>query len=179
MASRPAFPGFGSPPRAPALRPLRRVIGRPRPAVRPPPAAGPRSPASAPPPAPAAAAPSVSPVRLVAADVGNPFAPGREIAFAKVAGSSLERAGVRDGDHVALLRRDAADHGDLAAVVGPDGRAALWKVYPEGDVLRLSTGGAPPAKGDGSPPLVTGPHPRVTGVVVGVLRKFRDPEGLP
>ena len=125
------------------------------------------SPSIDPPPflLPLPASVSAEPVRLVAPTVGNPFAPGREVAFARVEGSLLEGLGVRDGDHVALDRRDAVEHGDLAAVVGLDGRAGLWKVYPEGDVLRLSVG-------DPLYRLRSGDQPRVHGVVVGVLRKF-------
>ena len=102
---------------------------------------------------------------LLAPTVENPFAPGREVAFARVSGTLLEPLGVRDGDHVALARRDEAEHGDLAAVVGGDGSAALWKVYPEGESLRLSTG-------DPVWSRRTIGRARVTGVVVGVLRKF-------
>ena len=105
------------------------------------------------------------PVRLVAPTVESPFAPGREVAFARVEGGLLEGLGIRDGDHVALARRDSAEHGDLAAVAGPDGRAGLWKVYPEGDRLRLSTG-------DASSSLWSAERPRVHGIVVGVLRKW-------
>jgi hypothetical protein len=123
--------------------------------------------ALAPAPAPASAPPArVVPVRLAPAEVANPFAPGREIAFARASGAALEPVGVRDGDHVALLRRDTAEHGDLAAVVGPDGRAALWKVRPEAGGWRLSTGAAAGSRWLGAPP-------RVQGVVVGVLRRFR------
>jgi SOS-response transcriptional repressor LexA len=105
------------------------------------------------------------PVRLLAPTVESPFAPGREVTLARVAGSLLDPLGVRDGDHVALARRDEAEHGDLAAVVGSDGRAGLWKVYPEADSLRLSTG-------DPVWTRRTAGRARVTGVVVGVLRKF-------
>ncbi len=127
---------------------------------------------------PSPAVPPAAPVRLLApaSDVANPFAPGREVSFARVAGSLLEGAGVRDGDHVALLRPGPSparevEHGDLAAVAGSDGRAALWKVYPEGDGLRLSTG---PAAAGVSLSRRAAPGARVTGVVVAVLRKFRD-----
>ena len=125
------------------------------------------------PPADALADANAEPARLVAPTVANPFAPGREVGLARVSGARLERLGVRDGDHVALLRRDAAEdglgagHGDLAAVVGDDGRAALWKVYPEGETLRLSTG-------DPAWSRRTGPRPRVQGVVVAILRKFAE-----
>jgi SOS-response transcriptional repressor LexA len=86
--------------------------------------------------------------------------------FARVAGALLEPLGIRHGDHVALERTDRAEHGDLAAVVDGSGRAALWRVYPEGDALRLSTGDPAHARR-------TGPSPRIQGVVVGVLRKWR------
>jgi hypothetical protein len=108
------------------------------------------------------------PVRLAPAEVANPFAPGREIAFARARGAALEPMGLRDGDHVALLRRDTADHGDLAAVVGPDGRSALYRVHPERDGWRLVTG-----RRTGGADLWLGAPPRVQGVVVGVLRRFR------
>ena len=79
----------------------------------------------------------------------------------------LASLGVRDGDHVALWRSDAAEHGDLAAVADVGGRAALWRVYPEGDRLRLSTGDPVNAR-------TTRAGARVRGVVVGVLRRFAD-----
>ena len=105
------------------------------------------------------------PVRLLAPTVESPFAPGRDVAFARVRGTLLESLGVRDGDHVALAHRDEAEHGDLAAVIGSDGVAGLWKVYPEGESLRLSTG-------DPVWTRRTIGRARVTGVVVAVLRKF-------
>lgn len=115
------------------------------------------------PPSTDAAAPP--PVRLYAATVPSPFAPGREVVLARVGGALLASLGVRHGDHVAMERTDRAEHGDLAAVVDASGRAALWRVYPEGDALRLSSG-------DPAHSRRTGPNPRVQGVVVGVLRKF-------
>lgn len=97
--------------------------------------------------------------------IGNPFAPGREVGFARVRGTLLAPLGVRDGDHVALWRSDVAEHGDLAAVADVGGRAALWRVYPEHDRLRLSTGDPAHAR-------TTSAGARVRGVVVGVLRRF-------
>ena len=107
------------------------------------------------------------PVRLLVPIVGNPFAPGREVGFALVKGTLLTSLGVHDGDHVALWRSDAAEHGDLAAVADVGGRAALWRVYPERDRLRLSTGDPVHAR-------TTRVGARVRGVVVGVLRRFAD-----
>jgi hypothetical protein len=108
------------------------------------------------------------PVRLLSTEVRSPFAPGRDAVLALVRGNGLDGLDVRDGDHVVLVRRTAADHGDLAAVTGPEGRAYLWKVFPEGgedgvERLRLSYGS--PAEGRLAPPGT-----RVQGVVVAVLR---------
>ena len=72
---------------------------------------------------------------------------------------------MRDGDHVALWRRDVAEPGDLAAVLDATGRAGLWRVYPERDELRLTTGDPAYARRSGR-------RPRVQGVVVAVHRSF-------
>lgn len=109
--------------------------------------------------------PPFEPVRLVAPERAGPFVPGRETALAKVAGRGLEALEIHDGDHVVLVRRDVAEHGDLAAVLDDRGRATLWKVYPERDAMRLSTG-RPGADRRVRPP------PRIQGVVVAVLRRF-------
>lgn len=106
------------------------------------------------------------PVRLAAATWRSPFSPGRDTGVARVVGDGLRALDVRDGDHVVLARRDTAEHGDLAAVLDDEEQAWLWKVYPEGDRLRLSMG---------HPGLEhwSAPHPRIQGVVVAVLRSLR------
>lgn len=108
--------------------------------------------------------PLPEPVRLVTPDRPGPFVPGRETALAKVVGRGLEALEIHDGDHVVLVRRDTVEHGDLAAVLDERGHATLWKVYPEADALRLSTGRA---GGDRR----ARPAPRIQGVVVAVLRR--------
>lgn len=107
------------------------------------------------------------PVRLVRADRPSPFAAGRGIALARVRGDGLRALDIRDGDHVVLARRDRAEHGDLAAVLEDDGPACLYKVFAEGEGLRLSMG---------HPAFDRPSHPgaRVQGVVLGVLRGLRE-----
>lgn len=123
-----------------------------------------------------------APVRLARARCASPFAPGREIAFARVEGRALEPIGIRDGDHVALARGidvdppaagpepfaagpDPATRGsELAAVVGPDGTSALWSVRREGARLRYGVGCRASER-------LTERHARVAGVVVAVLRR--------
>jgi SOS-response transcriptional repressor LexA len=101
----------------------------------------------------------------VAPERPSPFAPGRETSLSRVAGNALAALDVRDGDHVVLVHRETAEHGDLAAVLDDRGEATLWKVYPEAGALRLSTG-RPGEERRVAPP------PRIHGVVVAVLRRF-------
>jgi repressor LexA len=88
--------------------------------------------------------------------------------MAQVRGDGLRAFDIRDGDHVVLDRRDAAEHGDFAAVIEGDGPACLWKVFPEAEGLRLSMGhpafDRPGRKGA-----------RIQGVVLGVLRGLHLP----
>jgi hypothetical protein len=100
--------------------------------------------------------------------MASPFAPGREVVLARLSGRLLEGTGLRDGDHVALARRDRADFGALAAVAGAEGGdrgASLWRVYPEGARLRVSVGAPEDAR-------TAARGARVQGIVVGVLRKL-------
>jgi hypothetical protein len=107
-------------------------------------------------------------VRLLPAEVSSPFAPGREVVLARLSGRLLEPVGLRDGDHVALARRDRASAGALAAVAGAasdDPSASLWLVWPEGRRLRVSAGAPEEAR-------AAAKGARVQGIVVGVLRKL-------
>ena len=158
----PALPPSPSPTPDPAPSP------DPLPGPRGPLASGPASPAR---PARRADAPRrrrPPPVRLVAPDLPSPARPGEDVAFARVSGRALRGAGVRHGDHVFLRRTRVAPDGALAAVVDRSGRGALWRVRHDRDALALYAGGATRVGR-------TGPWPEVTGVVVGILRKF-DPE---
>ncbi|MBL9087822.1 MAG: hypothetical protein JNM10_11855 [Planctomycetia bacterium] len=105
------------------------------------------------------------PVRLVAPDRPSPARPGEDVAFARVAGRALVGAGLRPGDHVFLWRTRVAPDGALASVVDRSGRGAVWRVRHDRDALALYDGGATRVGR-------TGPWPEVTGVVVGILRKF-------
>ena len=110
-------------------------------------------------------APASQPVRLLSPRLSSPFAPGRDVAFARLSGPLLDDLGLREDDHVAVVRRDHARDGDLASVAGPDGLEDLWRVHLEGEALRLAPEDAARARFGRR-------RPRVCGVVVGVLRKF-------
>jgi SOS-response transcriptional repressor LexA len=105
-------------------------------------------------------------VLLVAPDREGPFAAGHGTVLAKVSGDGLAALELRDGDHVVLVRREHAEHGDIAAVLDDHGVATLWKVYPEPGALRLATG-RPGQERRIAPP------PRIHGVIVAVLRRPR------
>jgi len=119
-----------------------------------------------------------APVRLTRPVWSSPFAPGREIAFARVEGNGLERLGIREGDHVALARHVDVAESEVAAIVDDDGTSALWACTREGARLRLRLGVARERErddvaADGKPPepRFTARHARVRGVVVAVLRR--------
>jgi repressor LexA len=84
----------------------------------------------------------------------------------RVVGDSMIEEGIHDGDFVIVLRRDAAEPGEMVvALVGDD--ATLKRFYPEGKMVRLQ-----PAHPTMEPIMVLASNVRVQGVVVGLMRKF-------
>ncbi|MDJ0974405.1 MAG: hypothetical protein QNJ98_08105 [Planctomycetota bacterium] len=124
-------------------------------------------------------------------DESRPFSNRGRVYLATVHGDALTAFDIRDGDQLVLVRRPRAEHGDfavlpLSAVRFPYGmqnaygRASraddpltLWKVYPEANRLRLSTGpkvdGTPRATSETSAPVDAPVH----GVLIGILRQPR------
>jgi len=127
---------------------------------------------------PRAGAASPGPVRLLAPGLPSPFAPGRDVTFARVLGDVPEGAGLRDGDHVALVRRAVARDGTVASVLAPDGTETIYR-FPDQDRGRDGDPDrdpdaeidVPPAAGEAGRRMPSR-SPRVRGVVVGVLRKL-------
>lgn len=93
-----------------------------------------------------------------------PFGRDGSTAETTVPDDALAALDVRRGDRVVVAYGRAADHGDLA-LIEEDGAEALWKVYPEGDELHLSTGAARRT--------VRMRSVRVLGVALAVLRRWR------
>jgi repressor LexA len=84
----------------------------------------------------------------------------------RVVGDSMIEEGIHDGDFVIVLRRDAAEPGEMVvALVGDD--ATLKRFFPEGKMVRLQ-----PAHPTMEPIMVPATNVRVQGVVVGLMRKF-------
>jgi repressor LexA len=84
----------------------------------------------------------------------------------RVVGDSMIEEGIHDGDFVIVLRRDAAEPGEMVvALVGDD--ATLKRFFPEGKMVRLQ-----PAHPTMEPIMVPANNVRVQGVVVGLMRKF-------
>src|SRR5688572_25879715 len=120
----------------------------------------------------ASGAASALPVRLLAPGVPSPFAPGRDVTFARVSGDGPVQAGLRDGDHVALVRRDRAREGTVASVLAPDGTETLYRLPEERlseEALEVFT---LDPRHDDLRRIAPRRRPRVRGVVVGVLRKL-------
>ncbi len=93
----------------------------------------------------------------------NIFAPDGRTTTATIPDDALEALDVRAGDEVVVVHGRSPEHGDLA-LIEEDGAEAIWKVYPEGSELRLSTGSV-----HRRVPLDS---VRVLGVVVGLLRRL-------
>ena len=84
----------------------------------------------------------------------------------RVVGDSMIEEGIHDGDFVIVLRREAAEPGEMVvALVGDD--ATLKRFFPEGKMVRLQ-----PAHPTMEPIMVPANNVRVQGVVVGLMRKF-------
>ena len=93
-----------------------------------------------------------------------PFDRGGRTRIHPVPDDRLAALDVRAGDRVILGEDRTPEYGDLA-LVEADGRAALWKVFPEGATLAL---------GDGRERVVVAAAAvHVRGVVLGVLRALR------
>ena len=91
---------------------------------------------------------------------------GGEHFVLRVVGDSMIEEGVHDGDFVIVLRREAAEPGEMVvALIGDD--ATLKRFYPEGEMVRLQ-----PANPSMQPIRVPARYLRVQGVVVGLMRKF-------
>lgn len=84
----------------------------------------------------------------------------------RVVGESMIDEGIHDGDFIIVLRRDAAQPGEMVvALIGDE--ATLKRFYPEGELVRLQ-----PANPSMQALRVPARELRVQGVVVGLMRKF-------
>lgn len=87
----------------------------------------------------------------------------------RVQGDSMVDELIREGDLVVVESRESAENGETVIALVDDGEVTLKKFYREGDRVRLQP--ANPAV----PPLVLPPEQvRIQGVVIGVIRRYRD-----
>ena len=84
----------------------------------------------------------------------------------RVVGESMIEEGIHDGDYVIVLRRDAAEPGEMVVALVNE-EATLKRFFPEGVMVRLQ-----PANPSMQPFRVPAKDVRVQGVVVGLMRKF-------
>ena len=84
----------------------------------------------------------------------------------RVVGDSMIEESIRDGDYVIVLRREVVEPGEMAIVhVGDD--STIKRVYPEGPMMRLV-----PANPNMPEIRIPTKAAKITGVVVGLMRKF-------
>jgi repressor LexA len=102
---------------------------------------------------------------------------GRSETFVlRVQGDSMIDELIRDGDLVVVESRETAENGEtVIALVSPDGgpgEVTLKRFYRDGDRVRLQ-----PANPAVSPIVLPDEQVRVQGVVIGVIRKYRNGPG--
>jgi len=91
---------------------------------------------------------------------------GRDDVFAlEVAGDSMIKAGIRDGDYLVCRKTATAEPGQLVVAIVDDETATVKRFYPEASRIRLEP--ANPAY----EPIYTD-HCRIEAVVVGLLRRL-------
>lgn len=90
---------------------------------------------------------------------------GEDGCFAlRVAGTSMIKAGILDGDIVIVRKQESADDGDIVVALLED-EATLKRFFREADQIRLQP------ENDSMEPILTR-DPRIVGKVTGVLRRL-------
>lgn len=82
----------------------------------------------------------------------------------RVRGDSMRDAGIMDGDHVVVQRRDSAADGEIVVAL-VDGEATVKRFFREGDRVRLQP------ENDAMEPIYVGADLEIAGRVVGVVRR--------
>jgi repressor LexA len=93
------------------------------------------------------------------------FLGGGEGCFAlRIAGTSMMKAGILDGDIVVVRQQESADDGDIVVAMLDD-EATVKRFFREADHVRLQP------ENDSMEPIYTR-DPRIVGKVTGVLRRL-------
>ena len=87
----------------------------------------------------------------------------------KVRGDSMIDEHIADGDYVIVQQRAEPRDGQTVVALLDNGEATLKKFYREGQAVRLQ-----PANPNYAPIRVPAEQVNVQGVVIGVIRRFRD-----
>ena len=87
----------------------------------------------------------------------------------RVRGNSMIDEQIRDGDYVIVEDRTTADNGETVIALLGEEEVTLKKYYREGPNIRLQ-----PANPAMEPVVIDENKVRVQGVVIGVMRRYRD-----
>ncbi len=87
----------------------------------------------------------------------------------RVRGNSMIDEQIRDGDYVIVEDRTTADNGETVIALLGNEEVTLKKYYREGPNIRLQ-----PANPAMEPVVIDESQVRVQGVVIGVMRRYRD-----
>lgn len=93
---------------------------------------------------------------------------GKKTAYVlQVKGSSMIEDGIFDGDYVVIEKAELANNGDIVVALVDDSLATLKRFYKEGEQVVLK-----PANSQMEP--IYPKSVRIQGIVVGLVRKFRN-----
>ena len=87
----------------------------------------------------------------------------------QVKGDSMIEDHIKDGDYVIVERKDSAENGETVVALLDNDRATLKRFYKETNGVRLQ-----PANPEMKPILVKAGDFKIQGVVIGVMRKFKQ-----
>jgi len=102
--------------------------------------------------------------------IPDDFLPGRGSCYVlRVQGESMIEEHIEDGDYVIVESRETATNGEMVIALIDGENVTLKKFFREGHQVRLQ-----PANRELEPIMLDGAKVKVQGVVVGIMRKYRQ-----
>ena len=98
-----------------------------------------------------------------------PEVSGKNIYILKVKGNSMINDHIKDGDYIIVEKKDTAENGETVVALLDNENATLKRFYRENDHIRLQ-----PSNPEIEPIIIKKGNLKIQGVVIGVLRKFKE-----